>query len=193
MNTLTLKALAGFLNLFAILCLSLFLPAWSLDFWEAWAYLLVFFGPVMFITLYFLRKDPQLIVPGFDHRFHWSHVHTYLIVGADVVVLFGFVIVFFVFKENSYTSATIEVAANQYVISTGLYSVVRHPMYSGGLLLMFFTPLALGSWWALPFALPMFVVIILRLLDEEKVLLQSLTGYKEYCQKVHYRLIPRIW
>jgi protein-S-isoprenylcysteine O-methyltransferase Ste14 len=196
-----------------------------LDFWEAWAFLSVFFFPVLFITLYFLRKDPKLIerrlrvgpvaekrmsqkliqsiaslffilsflVPGFDHRFHWSLVPTILVIAADGILLLGFFIVFFVFKENSYTSAVVEVGTDQKVICTGPYAVVRHPMYSGALLLFFFMPISLGSWWALLLALPMFVVIVLRLLDEEKFLLRSLAGYGEYCQNVRYRLIPRIW
>ena len=225
MNTLTIKTIAGFANLLVILGLSLFLPAWSLDFWQAWVFLAAFFIPVLFITVYFLRNDPELIerrlkagpsaeqrtsqkalqslaslifvsiflIPGFDHRLHWSHVPTILVIISDVVVLFGLLIVFFVFKENSYTSAIIEVGDKQKVIFTGPYAAVRHPMYSGALLMLFFTPVALGSWWAMPLFLPMFVVIVLRLLDEEELLLQSLPGYEEYCQKVQYRLIPRIW
>jgi protein-S-isoprenylcysteine O-methyltransferase Ste14 len=135
----------------------------------------------------------MLLVPGFDHRLHWSYIPTIFVIAGNIAVLFGFLIVFFVFKENSYTSAIVEIADNQKVISTGLYAFVRHPMYSGGLLLLFFTPIALGSWYGLPLFLPMFIVIILRLLDEEKLLYQNLPDYKEYCQKVRYRLIPYIW
>jgi protein-S-isoprenylcysteine O-methyltransferase Ste14 len=225
MNVLTAKTFAGFANLLVILGLSLFLPAWSLDFLEAWVFLIVFFVPVLVISVYFLRHEPELIerrlkagpsaekrtsqkiiqslaslffilmflVPGFDHRLHWSHVPPILVIAADIVVLLGFWIVFLVFKENRYTSAVVEVAAEQQVITTGPYAVVRHPMYSGALLLLFSAPIALGSWWALPLFLPMFVVIVLRLLDEERFLLQSLPGYEEYCRKVQYRLIPRIF
>ena len=224
-HTLTAKTVAGFANLLVILSLSLFLPAWSLNFWEAWVFLFVFFVPVFLITVYFLKNDPELIerrlkagpsaakrmsqkviqsvasllfvllvlVPGFDHRLQWSHVPTVLVIAADFVILLGLAIVFFTFRANSFTSAIIEVAEQQKVISTGPYAVVRHPMYSGGLLLMFSMPIALGSWWALLLAFPMFVVVVLRLLDEEKVLLQSLPGYEEYYQKVQKRLIPQIW
>jgi len=102
-------------------------------------------------------------------------------------------IVFLVFRENSYTSATIEVANEQKVITTGPYSVVRHPMYAGAFLLLIFTPLALGSWVGIPFALPVILVIVVRLLEEEKFLRANLSGYEEYRQQVRYRLIPYIW
>jgi protein-S-isoprenylcysteine O-methyltransferase Ste14 len=134
-----------------------------------------------------------LAIPGFDHRLHWSHVPASLAIAADAAVLLGLGIVFYVFRENSYTSAVVEVAAKQTVIATGPYAVVRHPMYSGGLLLFFSMPIALGSWWALSAALPALVVIILRLRDEEKLLRESLSGYRAYCRKVRYRLIPCIW
>jgi protein-S-isoprenylcysteine O-methyltransferase Ste14 len=124
---------------------------------------------------------------------HWSHVPTPIVIVADCLVVSGFVMVFFVFKENTYTSATIELADVQEVISTGPNAIVRHPMYAGALLLFSVTPIALGSWWGLPFVFPMFAVIILRLLDEEKFLLQNLVGDEEYCRRVRYRLIPRIW
>lgn len=225
MNSLTAKALADFVTKLVIVSLLLFLPAWSLDFWEAWVFLFMFFLPQLLIIIYFLRKDPDLVkrrlkgrlfaenrtyqkvieslvrlfyilmvlVPGFDHRFNWSHVPAFLVVAADVAVLLGFLIQFHVFKANTFASAVVEIAANQKVISTGPYAVVRHPMYSGALLVDFFIPIALGSWWGLPFALAMLVVVILRLLDEEKFLRQGLPGYEEYCRKVQYRLIPRLW
>lgn len=101
--------------------------------------------------------------------------------------------VFLVFRENSYTRATIEVSAGQKVISTGPYALVRHPMYAGAMLLMIFTPVALGSWVAVPFSLPLIMVIAARLLDEERFLKANLSGYQEYCQKVRYRLVPLIW
>jgi protein-S-isoprenylcysteine O-methyltransferase Ste14 len=225
MNSLTAKALTGFAKLLGILGLSLFIPAWSLNYWEAWVFLIVFAAPVLLITLYFLRKDPSLIerrlkagplaekralqkviqalaslffilvllIPGFDRRLHWSYVPVFLVIAADAAVLLGLVIVFFVFKENSFTSAVVEIAVEQKVISTGPYAVVRHPMYSGGLLLFFSMPIALGSWWALCASFPALVVIILRLLDEEKLLRESLPGYSEYCREVRYRLIPHLW
>jgi protein-S-isoprenylcysteine O-methyltransferase Ste14 len=134
-----------------------------------------------------------MIIPGFDHRYAWSDVPVYLVITGDVFAALGFFIVFLVFKENSFTSAIIEIAENQKVISTGPYKFVRHPMYSGALLLLVFTPLALGSFWSFPFVIFMIMIIIYRLLDEEKFLSKNLAGYEAYCQKTRYRLIPGIW
>ena len=133
------------------------------------------------------------IVPGLDFRFRWSNVPALLSLIADGIVALSLFIVFLVFRENTYTSATIEVANAQTVISSGPYSMVRHPMYAGAFLLLLFTPLALGSWVGVPFALPVIAVIVIRLLEEEKFLSVNLRGYEEYRQKVRYRLIPLVW
>lgn len=133
------------------------------------------------------------IVSGLDQRFHWSDVPPVVSLIADGFVVLGFFVVFLVFRENSYTSAIIEVSNEQQVISSGPYSVVRHPMYAGAALLLVFTPLALGSWVAIPFPLPLILVVAARLLEEEKYLLANLSGYREYRQKVRCRLIPFIW
>lgn len=133
------------------------------------------------------------IISGLDFRFHWSDVPPVVSWIADGFVALGFFIVFLVFKENSYTSAIIEVSDEQRVISSGPYGVVRHPMYAGAILLLVFTPLALGSWIALLFPLPLVGVVAIRLLEEEKHLLANLSGYPEYRQKVRYHLIPFIW
>ncbi len=133
------------------------------------------------------------VVPGLDFRFHWSQVPPVLSLIADGVVALSLFFVFLVFKENTYTSAIIEVADQQTVISSGPYSLVRHPMYAGAFLLLLFTPIALGSWVGILFALPVMLVIVVRLLDEEKYLAANLKGYEEYRQKVRYRLIPFVW
>jgi protein-S-isoprenylcysteine O-methyltransferase Ste14 len=133
------------------------------------------------------------IVPGLDHRFHGSTVPQGISLIADGLVALSLYFVFLVFKENTYTSATIEVADEQKVISTGPYSLVRHPMYAGAFLLLLATPIALGSWIGILFALPVMLVIVVRLLDEEKFLAANLSGYEHYRQKVRYRLIPFIW
>ena len=134
-----------------------------------------------------------MILPSLDHRFSWSDVPVAIVIIGDGLVALGFFIVFIVFKENTFTAATIEIASDQTVISTGPYAIVRHPMYVGGLIMLFGTPIALGSWWALLMDIPMTFVIVWRLLDEENFLTKSLPGYDEYCQNVRYRLIPSLW
>lgn len=133
------------------------------------------------------------IVPGLDFRYQWSTVPAGVSLISDAVVALGFFIVFLVFRENSYTSAIIEVSAEQKVITSGPYRLVRHPMYAGAMLLLLATPLALGSWVALPCPIPLLLVIVVRLLEEEKFLLANLSGYEAYCQQVRYRLVPFVW
>lgn len=135
----------------------------------------------------------MLVVPGLDHRFAWSSVSFYAEGAGDVLVALAFLIIFFVYKENSFTSATIDVYAGQTVISTGLYALVRHPMYVGGLLMFVGMPLALGSWWGLLVLAVMMPALLWRIVDEEKFLTKNLPGYAEYKTKVSWRLIPLVW
>jgi protein-S-isoprenylcysteine O-methyltransferase Ste14 len=144
----------------------------------------------VFVTVFFILL---LLIPPLDHHFQWSNVPTYAVLTSDVFVVLGLAIVFLVFRENSYTSTVIEVIKEQKVISTGPYKVVRHPMYSGAMLMLLFTPLALGSFWGLLAFFPILVVIGFRLLEEEKLLAKNLAGYSEYCQQTRYRLIPFVW
>jgi protein-S-isoprenylcysteine O-methyltransferase Ste14 len=133
------------------------------------------------------------VLTSLDHRFSWSNVPLPVVIVADVLVALGFFFVFLVFRENTFTSATIEVAPGQRVISTGPYAIVRHPMYSGALVMLSGTPIAIGSWWGLLMFFPITVVIAWRLLEEERFLSKSLAGYEEYCRKVRYRLVPFVW
>jgi protein-S-isoprenylcysteine O-methyltransferase Ste14 len=134
-----------------------------------------------------------LVVPAFDRRFMWSSVPPWVSMIGDLLVALGFLLVYFVIRENSYAASTIQVAEGQTVISTGPYAVVRHPMYAGVLPLLIGTPLALGSWCGL-FALILFMpALIWRLLDEERFLHKNLPGYTEYTRKVRYRLVPFVW
>ncbi len=134
-----------------------------------------------------------IVVPALDHRFGWSHTPLPVIVVGDALVVVGFLFVFLVFRENTFTSAVIEVTADQRVIDSGPYAVVRHPMYTGALVLVAGIPMALGSFVGLA-TLPSFAAIIVwRLLDEERFLVGHLPGYAVYREKTQHRLIPHVW
>jgi protein-S-isoprenylcysteine O-methyltransferase Ste14 len=134
-----------------------------------------------------------LVVPALDHRFGWSAVPLGGVIAGDVLVAIGFYLIFLVYRENTFTSATIEVAENQTVISTGPYAIVRHPMYASASLYLLGTPLALGSYWGLVPLAAMLPFLIWRLLDEERFLARNLPGYTEYQKRVRYRLVPFVW
>lgn len=133
------------------------------------------------------------VLSAFDYKNKWTRVPLGFSYLSDLFCLLGFVWLFFVFKQNTYLSSTIEVQEKQQVISTGLYGFVRHPMYTGSLTLLVFTPIALGSYYGLFFVFILVVGIAYRAVDEEKELKQNLIGYKKYCEKVKYRLIPFIF
>jgi len=135
----------------------------------------------------------MMIVAGLDHRWHWSQVPVWLVLMANGAVASSFAVFFRVLKQNSYAASTVTVEAGQPVISTGLYGIVRHPMYAGALLLIGAMPLALGSYWDLLVAVAALPALIWRLLDEERILARDLPGYADYCRKVRYRLIPGVW
>lgn len=134
-----------------------------------------------------------LLIPALDHRFHWSTCPLPVVIAGDLLTALSFVIIFFVYKENSFSSAIIDVKPDQSVVDTGPYSVVRHPMYAGGLLLFIGTPLALGSWWGLVAFVVTLPAFLWRLFDEEALLTQSLPGYTTYCSRVRWRLIPGVF
>jgi protein-S-isoprenylcysteine O-methyltransferase Ste14 len=134
-----------------------------------------------------------LAVPALDQRFHWSSVPLVGIVIGNVLFAIGFLFVGRVYRENTYTSATIEIHEGQRVIDTGPYAIVRHPMYSGALLYMLGTPLALASYWGLLGFVLMLLVIVWRLQDEERMLSGELPGYADYRARVRWRLIPGVW
>ncbi len=133
------------------------------------------------------------VLSAFDHKNKWSHVPLFFSYAADLFCALAFVFLFYVFKQNTFLSATIEVQEKQQVISTGLYGIVRHPMYTGAFILLLFTPIALGSYFGLLPVLILIAVIIYRAFDEEQELKQNLVGYAAYCEKVKYRLIPFIF
>jgi protein-S-isoprenylcysteine O-methyltransferase Ste14 len=133
------------------------------------------------------------VVSGLDHRFRWSSVPLPVVALGDVLVAGGLFFVFLVFRENTFTSATIEVAERQHVVSTGPYAVIRHPMYSGALVMLLGVPLALGSWFSFPAVVPLAVAIVWRLYDEERLLEKDLDGYVEYRKTVRYRIVPYVF
>jgi len=134
-----------------------------------------------------------LVVSGFDHRFGWSNVGTTVALVGNVLAAVGLLITMVVVVQNSYAAANITVEADQTVVSTGLYGLVRHPMYFGGLVMLIGMPFALGSYWAVVIVLVDLVLLAARILDEEKALTEELTGYREYTEKVHSRLVPHVW
>jgi len=205
-----------------IMAAMFFIPAGTWKFWQAWAFMAILLVPMCFVTVYFLKKDPELLerrmrmkekepeqktiiklsyplflaaflLPGFDKRFGWSTVPPWLVIAADIIVLAAYGLVFRVMQENRYLSRVVEVDQKQKVISTGPYAVVRHPMYAAVIPMYFLSPLALGSLWALIPAAFVPLAIIARIFNEEKVLGKDLEGYLEYSRKVKYRLIPGIW
>ena len=133
------------------------------------------------------------MVAGFDFRFGWSQMPFWVTVVSSVVLLISYALYAEVMRENAYLSRTIEIGEGQKVVDTGLYGIVRHPMYAVTLWLFLSIPLLLGSWWSLLCFLPYIAVIIVRIHNEEKVLEAGLEGYSEYKQRVKYRLIPFIW
>jgi len=200
----------------------LFWPAGSLRFWQGWVFLLTWFVIGVSAFAYFYKHDRQfierrlefkervqeqktimkffygfcliaMVLPGLDHRFGWSHPPLWLTIFSQVALLSSFAMLLCVIKVNRFAARTIRVEPGQEVISTGPYAVLRHPMYLGGCAMFVFIPLALGSYVTLPAFLVLIPLIVLRLLNEEKVLRAELPGYSEYCLQVRYRLIPFIW
>jgi protein-S-isoprenylcysteine O-methyltransferase Ste14 len=217
-KTILVRFSAGFL----VVALMLFIPAGSLDYWQAWVYLGVLFAPLVFVVNYFLKRDPGFLerrmrvrekepsqhkiqvlggilfflgflIPGLDYRFGWSSVPVPIVLTADAFVFLGYLFIFVVFRENSYASRIVEVEAGQRVITSGPYALVRHPMYLGFIVMFLATPPALGSLWGLPVFLLTPVFLVFRIRNEEEVLARDLPGYAEYSQKVKYRLIPLVW
>jgi protein-S-isoprenylcysteine O-methyltransferase Ste14 len=134
-----------------------------------------------------------MVVPGLDHRFGWSQMPGWAAVLGDALMVSGWIGIWFVFRANSFAAATIEVARDQRVISTGPYAVVRHPMYAAALPMLFGIPVALGSWWGMLAIVALLPALAWRALDEERLLVRDLPGYAEYRRKVRYRLVPLIW
>jgi protein-S-isoprenylcysteine O-methyltransferase Ste14 len=144
-------------------------------------------------TVVFICFPAMLVVSALDHRFGWSPVPTTVTVVGDILVAVGLGVAMLVVAQNGYAAANITVESGQTLVSTGLYGLVRHPMYSGSVIMMIGVPLALDSYWGLVFVIPALAALALRIRDEEELLQQQLSGYSEYEQQVHYRLVPFVW
>jgi protein-S-isoprenylcysteine O-methyltransferase Ste14 len=219
---LKIRIFARLLALPLVVYLLLFLPAGTFNYWQVYVYFGIILTLALGAMAYFLKHDPELIerrlrmreeqatqqavilslmvvvilgvvIPGLDRRFGWSEVPTAVVLLADAVVAGSYLFTALVMKTNSYASRIVEVEEGQQVIRTGPYAVVRHPMYASATLMFFATPIALGSWWGL---LPMTavpLVLVPRILNEEKVLREELKGYTDYCNEVRWRILPYVW
>ena len=219
---LLLKTLLAFLLGILITGAMLFLPAGTLDYLGAWLFMALLFTPVLIMGVVLLAKNPELlrkrlemkerekeqrgivalsglllvasfVVAGLDHRFGWSHISGTLVTVASVLLLISYGLYAEVLRENVYLSRVVEVQAHQQVIDTGLYGIVRHPMYSAVSLLYLSIPVVLGSWWALCTMVPCIAMLALRIRNEEQVLTEGLAGYADYMRRVRYRMIPFVW
>jgi len=217
------KMIAGrLLMVVLIMAAMFFLPAGTLNYWQAWTFMAILLVPMFFVLAYFLKKEPEVLerrmrmkekepaqksiqrwsypfflaaflLPGFDRRFGWSAVPAWLVIAADAVVLAAYLLFVRVMRENRFLSRVVEVDLKQKVICTGPYALVRHPMYAAVIPLYLSSPLALGSFWALVPAAFIPLALIARIFNEEKVLSRELEGYRKYARRVKYRLIPGLW
>ena len=219
---LIINALSKLIVGLGMIALLLFVPAGTWHYWHAWLLLALLFIPMICLGIGMLFFSPQLlskrlnneekertqkhvvvfsglmflggfILCGLDHRFAWSQVPFWVVITASMLFLIGYVIYAEVLRENAYLSRTVEVQDNQQLIDTGLYSIVRHPMYTATLLMFLSMPLILGSWWALALFAIYPLLIIKRIRNEEQVLASGLKGYADYQKRVRWRLIPWVW
>lgn len=219
---LLLNALTKFFCGLLLVGVLLFLPAGTLAYANGWLLVGLLFVPMLIAGFVMLFKAPRLlekrldvkekqsaqkgvigfsalmfiagfVVAGLDFRFGWSHVPTAVVVGASVLFVIAYALYAEVMRENAYLSRTVKVEEGQTVVDTGLYGIVRHPMYMVTILLFLMMPLILGSWYALLIFAFYPAIIIVRLRDEEDLLTRELPGYQAYKQKVKYRILPFIW
>jgi len=222
LNALIKKVVLRFGMFIVVMGLMFFLPAGTIKYWEAWAYMAILVIPMIIFLFYLIKHDPELLerrmkmkeketeqktiikigslifiliylIPGFDQRYGWSSVPVATIIIADIIVFSGYLLFVRVLMENSYASRIVEVELQQKVITTGPYRIVRHPLYSAVFLMYCFGPLALGSYWAMIGSVLLIVILVARIKNEEKVLSRELEGYQDYLQKTKYRLVPGIW
>lgn len=222
MIKLIVKTLVAFLAGLVITGMMLFLPAGTLAYRGAWIFISLLFMPILIMGVVLLVKNPELlrkrlamkerekeqqgvvalsglflvasfVVAGLDFRFGWSHVSGVIVAIAAGVLLVGYGLYAEVLRENAYLSRVVEVQEGQHVVDTGLYGVVRHPMYLSVSLLYISIPIVLESWWALLVMSPCVFLLVARIKNEEQVLHQGLPGYTDYTKRVRYRMIPFVW
>ena len=216
------QAITKFLLGLIIVGALLFIPANSLSYWNGWLFLSLLFIPMFIAGIFLMVKNPQLlekrlnakekeneqkqviafsglmflsgfIVAGLNYRFQWNELPNIIILISSILFIISYIIYAEVLRENTYLSRTIEVQENQKVIDTGLYGIVRHPMYAVTIILFLTIPLILGSIFSFIIFLIYPIIIVKRILNEEQVLEKELKGYSEYKEKVKYRIIPFIW
>ncbi len=216
------SALVKYLCGLVLVGLLLFLPAGGLDYPNGWLFIGLLFVPMLILGIVLLIKSPALlekrlnakekqstqkgvvalsgllfvagfIVAGLDHRFGWSEMPLWVVITASVILLVSYALYAEVMRENAYLSRTIEVQEKQTVVDTGLYGIVRHPMYAVTIWLFLAIPVVLGSWWAVLCFIPYIAVIVVRIRGEEALLEAELDGYTAYKIRVRYRLLPYIW
>lgn len=219
---LLFQALAKFLCGMAAIAKLLFLPAGTYLYPNGLLFCGLLFIPMLFLGVLLFIKDKELLAKrlnskenedtqkrvilisavefigcfmaaGFDFRYGWTHVPAVVVIIASVLFVCGYLLFAEVMRENAYLSRTVEVQKNQKVVSSGLYGLVRHPMYAATLLLFTMMPIILGSWVALAFMVPLPFILAKRIHNEEKILKAGLDGYGEYMEKVKYRMIPFVW
>ena len=219
---LFIQAITKFVFGFLVIGLLLFIPAGTLNYWNAWLFICILFVPMLIVGIILMIKSPDLlrkrlnskekeskqeilillgglmfvsgfVVSGLNYRFEWIMLPKWIVFIATIIFLLAYVLYAEVLRENMYLSRIIEVQENQKVIDTGLYGIVRHPMYSSTILLFLSIPLVLGSLFSFLIFLVYPLIIVKRIKNEEQVLEQGLKGYLEYKKKVKYRLIPFIW
>ena len=216
------QAMSKFLIGLVIICMLLFIPAGTLDYPNGWLFIALLFIPMFFAGIIMLFKSPDLlrkrlnakesedeqkrvilisgimfllafILAGLNFRFGWFHLPSIAIIIASVVFLLAYIMYAEVLRENEYLSSTVEVSENQKVVDSGLYGLVRHPMYTSTIFLFLSMPLVLDSIFSFIVMLVYPIIIIFRIRNEEKVLENELIGYKEYKEKVKYKLVPYLW
>lgn len=222
MMKLLIEALTKFACGLLLVGLLIFLPAGTLQYTYGWLFVGLLFVPMLIAGFVMLAKSPEFlkkrldakekqgtqkgvvaisglmfvagfVVAGLDFRYGWSAMPTWVVITASVAFLVAYALYAEVMRENAYLSRTIKVEEGQSVVDTGMYGIVRHPMYAVTILLFLMIPLVLGSWYALIAFAFYPAVIVVRLTDEEELLTKELPGYAEYKQKVKYRIIPFIW